>query len=58
MSTELSINPSTEQHPAPLCGRAVADALTVQCVLLNPVCQEELYLSLINARLIGSSSPG
>ena len=25
MSTELNITPSTEQHPAPLCGRADPD---------------------------------
>ena len=67
MSTELTINPGTEQHPTPLYGRAdpdqppwaaagpaaghradgggraVADALTVQGVLLNPVFQEELF---------------
>ena len=67
MSAELNITPSTELHPAPLCGRAdpdqppwvaagpaaghradgggraVADALTVQGVLLNPACQEELF---------------
>ena len=30
-------------HRADGGGRAVADALTVQGVLLNPVCQEELY---------------
>ena len=30
-------------HRADGVGRAVADALTVQGVLLNPVCQEKLF---------------